>query len=41
VGVEGVGGARRGLRGEGEAMREVDKGAYHTLDQVCIVGRKA
>jgi hypothetical protein len=24
-----------------EAMREVDKGVYHTLDQVCIVGRKA
>lgn len=24
-----------------EAMREIDQGAYHTLDQVCIVGRKA
>jgi hypothetical protein len=26
---------------EREAMREVDEGVYHTLDQVCIVGRKA
>lgn len=25
---------------KGEAMREIDKGAYHTLDQVCIIGRK-
>jgi SAM-dependent methyltransferase len=24
-----------------KAMREIDNGAYHTLDQVCIVGRKA
>lgn len=24
-----------------EAMKEVDSGVYHTLDQVCIVGRKA
>jgi hypothetical protein len=24
-----------------EAMKEVDKGIYHTLDQICIVGRKA
>jgi len=23
-----------------EAMGEIDKGVYHTLDQVCIVGRK-
>lgn len=23
-----------------EAIREVDGGVYHTLDQVCIVGRK-
>lgn len=23
-----------------EAMREIDQGVYHTLDQVCIVGRK-
>jgi hypothetical protein len=22
-----------------KAMREIDQGAYHTLDQVCIVGR--
>ncbi|KAK3389794.1 hypothetical protein B0H63DRAFT_537879 [Podospora didyma] len=25
---------------EEEAMREIDAGVYHTLDQVCIVGRK-
>jgi hypothetical protein len=24
-----------------EAMREIDNGVYHTLDQVCIVGRKS
>ena len=23
------------------AMKEIDSGVYHTLDQVCIVGRKA
>lgn len=26
---------------EEEAMREIDQGVYHTLDQICIVGRKA
>ena len=26
---------------KGEAMGEIDQGIYHTLDQVCIVGRKA
>ena len=24
-----------------QAMREIDNGVYHTLDQVCIIGRKA
>jgi len=42
VGVEGGGWSKERIeRVKGEAMREVDKGAYHTLDQVCIVGRKA
>jgi hypothetical protein len=26
---------------EKEAMKEIDQGVYHTLDQVCIVGKKA
>jgi hypothetical protein len=42
VGVEGGGWSKERIeRVKEEAMREVDKGAYHTLDQVCIVGRKA
>jgi len=42
VGVEGSGWSKERIeRVKEEAMREVDKGVYHTLDQVCIVGRKA
>jgi hypothetical protein len=26
---------------EKQAMKEVDDGLYHTLDQVCMIGRKA
>jgi hypothetical protein len=26
---------------EAAAMKEIDQGVYHTLDQVCIIGRKA
>ncbi|KAI1737630.1 S-adenosyl-L-methionine-dependent methyltransferase [Xylaria scruposa] len=41
VGVEGSGWNKERIeRLREEAMREVDKGVYHTLDQVCIVGRK-
>ena len=25
---------------KGDAIREIENGVYHTLDQVCIVGRK-
>ncbi|RYC55229.1 hypothetical protein CHU98_g10984 [Xylaria longipes] len=42
VGVEGSGWSKERIeRLREEAMREIDKGVYHTLDQVCIVGRKA
>jgi hypothetical protein len=42
VGVEGSKWSKERIeRVKEEAMREVDKGVYHTLDQVCIVGRKA
>jgi SAM-dependent methyltransferase len=42
LGVEGSGWSiERIEKVKEEAMREVDKGVYHTLDQVCIVGRKA
>lgn len=42
VGVEGSGWSKERIeRVEEEAMREIDKGVYHTLDQVCIVGRKS
>lgn len=41
VGVEGSGWSRERIeRVKEEAMREIDKGVYHTLDQVCIIGRK-
>jgi ubiquinone/menaquinone biosynthesis C-methylase UbiE len=41
VGVEGSGWSKERIeRVKEAAMREVDKGVYHTLDQVCIVGRK-
>ncbi|KAK4129176.1 hypothetical protein N657DRAFT_639743 [Parathielavia appendiculata] len=42
VGVEGSGWtSERIARVKQDAMREVDQGVYHTLDQVCIVGRRA
>jgi hypothetical protein len=42
VGVEGSGWSRERIEKlEKESMKEIDEGAYHTLDQVCIVGRKA
>ncbi|KAI0424359.1 S-adenosyl-L-methionine-dependent methyltransferase [Xylaria sp. FL1042] len=42
VGVEGSGWSKERIKKlREEAMREIDKGVYHTLDQVCIVGRKA
>jgi hypothetical protein len=42
VEVEGSGWSKERIeRVKEEAMREVDKGVYHTLDQVCIIGRKA
>ncbi|KAK0640612.1 S-adenosyl-L-methionine-dependent methyltransferase [Cercophora newfieldiana] len=41
VGVEGSGWTTQRIeRLNAEAMKEVDQGVYHTLDQVCIVGRK-
>ena len=41
VGVEGSGWSKERIeRLKEEAMKEVDEGVYHTLDQVCIVGRK-
>jgi hypothetical protein len=41
VGVEGSGWSKERIeKVKNEAMREIDKGVYHTLDQVCIVGRK-
>jgi hypothetical protein len=40
--VEGSGWTRERIqRLRAEAMREIDAGVYHTLDQVCIVGRKS
>jgi ubiquinone/menaquinone biosynthesis C-methylase UbiE len=42
VGVKGSGWSEERIkRLKEEAMKEVDEGVYHTLDQVCIVGRKA
>lgn len=42
IGVEGSGWSKERIeRLKEEAMREIDRGAYHTLDQVCIIGRKA
>lgn len=42
VGVEGSGWSKEKIeRLKEEAMKEVDDGVYHTLDQVCIIGRKA
>jgi SAM-dependent methyltransferase len=42
VGVDGSGWTRERIeRVKEEAMREIDQGVYHTLDQVCIVGRRA
>ncbi|KAH7123342.1 S-adenosyl-L-methionine-dependent methyltransferase [Dactylonectria estremocensis] len=41
AGVEGSGWSRERIeRVKEEARREIDNGVYHTLDQVCIVGRK-
>lgn len=41
VGVEGSRWTRERVEGlKVRAMKEVDQGVYHTLDQVCIVGRK-
>lgn len=41
VGVEGSGWSKERIeRVRGDAMREIDHGVYHTLDQVCIIGRK-
>lgn len=41
VGVEGSGWSKERIeRVREEAMREIDNGIYHTLDQVCIVGKK-
>ncbi|KAK3344501.1 S-adenosyl-L-methionine-dependent methyltransferase [Lasiosphaeria hispida] len=42
VGVEGSGWTRERIeRIKEKAMGEIDQGVYHTLDQVCIIGRKA
>jgi len=42
VAVEGSGWTNQRIeRLKEEAMREIDNGVYHTLDQVCIVGRKS
>ena len=42
VGVEAGGWSRERIESlKEEAMKEIDQGIYHTLDQVCIVGRKA
>jgi hypothetical protein len=39
--VEGSGWTRERIeRLREEAMREIDLGMYHTLDQVCMVGRR-
>lgn len=42
VGVEGSGWSKERIeRLREKAMGEIDRGVYHTLDQVCIVGRRA
>ncbi len=42
VGVEASGWSKERIeRLKEEAMNEIDQGIYHTLDQVCIIGRKA
>ena len=42
IGVEGSGWSKERIEHlKDEAMSEIDRGVYHTLDQVCIVGRKA
>ncbi|KAK4462849.1 S-adenosyl-L-methionine-dependent methyltransferase [Cladorrhinum samala] len=42
VGVEGSGWTKERIENlKEEAMKEIDMGVYHTLDQVCIIGRKA
>ncbi|KAK4180950.1 S-adenosyl-L-methionine-dependent methyltransferase [Triangularia setosa] len=40
VGVAGGWSKERIETVKGEAMSEIDQGVYHTLDQVCIIGRK-
>jgi hypothetical protein len=41
VGVEKSGWTKERIEAVKEkAMREIDDGVYHTLDQVCIIGRK-
>jgi hypothetical protein len=41
VTVEGSGWSKERIgKVRDEAMKEIDKGVYHTLDQVCIIGRK-
>jgi SAM-dependent methyltransferase len=41
IGVDGTGWTRERIEVLKEkAMREIDGGVYHTLDQVCIIGRK-
>jgi hypothetical protein len=42
VGVDGSGWTKKRIEMvKEEAMREIDQGVYHTLDQICIVGRRA
>jgi hypothetical protein len=42
LGVEGSGWTTERIEALKEkAMREIDDGVYHTLDQVCIVGRRS
>ena len=42
VGVDGSGWTKQRIEKlKEEAMREIDSGVYHTLDQVCIIGRKS
>lgn len=41
VGAEGSGWTEERIQDlNTRAMKEIDQGVYHTLDQVCIVGRK-
>ncbi|KAK3400284.1 S-adenosyl-L-methionine-dependent methyltransferase [Sordaria brevicollis] len=41
VAVDGSGWTAERIEGlKEEAMREIERGVYHTLDQVCIIGRK-